>query len=79
MSDEDMGRTPDPDGPFEFRIDVGVTEEMKIDAALLSRAHGFKSVGQFVRHLLSRELYGELRMVEKYLHRGRHTRGGNAG
>ena len=74
-----MGRTADPDGPFESRIDVQVTEEMKLDAAVLSRSHGFKSLGQWVRHVLARELYGELHMVEKYLHRGRNSRGGNPG
>jgi hypothetical protein len=77
MSDEEMGRRPDPEGPFPERIDVSVTEDMKLDAALLARAHGFKSLGNWVRHVLSRELYGEVHMVEKYLHRGRNSRGAN--
>jgi hypothetical protein len=75
---EEMGRPADPDGPFDTRIDVPVSEDTKIDAAMFARASGHKSVSEWVRRLIHRELYGEMRMIERYLHRVRNSMGGKS-
>ena len=58
----------DPHGKLDARLDFNVPESVKDDAAFVARASGFKTTGEWLRHITYRELYGRVDMIQKVVH-----------
>lgn len=73
------GRHPDPDGPFDRRLDVQITQEMEEALIVASRLHGFQNRSELVRDVLHRWLFGEMHRIESLVRRGSALNPGNRG
>lgn len=68
----------DPRGKCDERIDIPVPESVKDDAIFIARAHG-KTVSEWVRDVLYRELYGQVAHIQMLVQTGPEVHGSNRG
>lgn len=70
--------THDPLGKLTERLDVPVPAELKERVSALAIVHGYGSASEYVRELLTRHVFGELHMVQRYGQRRRGPMGGTS-
>ena len=69
----------EPEEKANARVEALVSESLKADLTIMWRLLGYGSESEFIRDLLSRELYGSFNRLQRLAQRALHSNPGNLG